>query len=112
MPKPCINGPDCAHLKTAMGCQFIHAPLEVRNALGYLIYNETISALNQAHCTAECHEKNVGGRITGMLLEGYDEAELRALLKKPNKLAENLLEALEVLEANDKKIYIRVADLM
>ena len=112
MPKPCTNGPDCAHLKTVKGCKFIHNELEKRNALGYLIYMETVSALNQAHCTAECHQRNVGGRMTGMLLEGYDESELRALLKKPNDFAEKLVEALEILEASDKKIYIRVADLM
>ena len=112
MPKPCINGPDCTHLKTAKGCKFVHSDLETRNALGYTIYTEIMSALNQAHCTAECHEKNVSGRITGLLLETYSHAELRALLKKPNDLAEKLLDALEVLETNDKKIYIRVADLM
>lgn len=112
MPKACINGSGCAHLKTLKGCKFLHTELETRNALAHVIYSEVVSALNQAHCTTECHEKNISGRMTGMLLEAYDEAELRSFLKKPSDFAEKMVNALEILEMHDMTIYVPTAGLM
>ena len=109
MPKPCNNGPECAHLKTVKGCKFIHTENEVRNALGYIMYTEICSALNQVHCTAECNKKNIGGRMTGLLLDIYTHPELRTLLKNPNDFAKEMLDALEVFEKHDKRDYIDYA---
>lgn len=74
--------------------------------MGHKIYTEIVSSLNQAKCTQECHDKNIGGRMTAILLDSYSYDELSAIVSVPATFAENMVNALEVLEEMGKTQYV------
>ena len=109
MPKICANGPDCKFLKAPKGCKFLHPAMD-KETLAPKMYAEIISALNQAHCTAKCHEKNIGGRITRMMIDHYSYEELAALMANPDEFAESIYMSLDVIEDYDRAMYVPVIE--
>ena len=120
MPKPCTNGSDCKFLKTPKGCKFLHpdmpvvkrrrflAPQGWRDTMGAKLYAEIVLALDQANCSQECKSRNIGGKITGMILDGFSYDELVTMSNTPEKLAATMIDALEVIEAHDGVQYVTV----
>jgi hypothetical protein len=121
MPKLCTNGSECKFLKAAKGCKFLHPdmpvvkrrrflppepPVDWRDTMGAKFYGEIMSALDQVKCSQECKSRNIGGRITGMILDGFSYDELVTISNNPEKLALTMFDALEVLEAHDGVEYV------
>lgn len=107
MSKICLNGSNCKFLKTPKGCKFIH---EDKSSLAPGIYEEVMSALKQANCTDEGHSKNIGGRITSLLIDHFTYDQITALMADPREFAEEIYNALEVIEDTDRAFYVPVAD--
>ena len=120
MPKLCTNGSDCKFLKAAKGCKFLHpdmpavkrrrflAPSDWRDVMGAKLYYEIVTALDQANCSHECKSRNIGGKITGMILDRFSYDELVTMSNTPEMLAATMIDALDVLEAHDGVQYVVV----
>ena len=110
MPKNCSNGITCKFLKTPKGCKFAHPlPANDKESLAPAMYSEIMAALQQANCTAQGHSKNLGGRITALLLDHYTYDELGKIVVSPSEFAEQIYTALEVIEDCDHAFYVPVS---
>ena len=105
MNKICMNGTSCKFLKAPKGCKFAHPSKE---ELAPKMYSEIMYALKQANCSEMGHSKNIGGRITSILLNVYSYSELLTIIADPRVFAENIYTALDVLEDADGAMYIPV----
>jgi len=65
-----------------------------RNQIGEALYPQILATLTPMS------QQEQTGKITGMILESLDQAELMALLESPDALSKKVLEALEVLASH------------
>jgi polyadenylate-binding protein len=74
------------------------SPEERKQVLG-----ESLYPLIAASLKAQNKDEELAGKITGMLLEGLEHAELVAMIESPDVLSKKLSEALDVLNAHAPK---------
>jgi polyadenylate-binding protein len=83
-PGPARDGKLAVHLASA-------APAQRKNIIGEQLYAQI-----------QRQQPALAGKITGMLLEGMDEAELIFLIETPDELMNRIREAIDVLEQHKK----------
>ncbi len=78
------------------------------NLLGEKLYVEIRDAYD-AISVAACKEASLyspavtAGKMTGMILEGHEESEVRAILADPQRIAALMVQAVEAICAHEKR---------
>lgn len=82
--------------------------VQMANMLGEQLYVEIRDAYD-AVSVAACKEAGLysplvnAGRMTGMIIEAHTEAEMRAILADPARIAALMVECVEVLCAHERR---------